>query len=420
MANPAVFLDRDGTLIEEVAYATRPEDIRILGGVAKALAALAQAGYKLIVVTNQSAIARGMLTEEDLHRFHEALDDRLDLLGARVDAYYACPHHPDPGDTSRPDLAVECDCRKPKPGLLLRAAEDFDIDLTASWLVGDTWRDIGAGQAAGVRTIKLPADPAHDEPQPPDAHPPTAEAASLAEAAGIILGAARQAPAAVPPAPAPVEAPEPRPAESDAEAPPAEPVEEAAPVLEEPYEERVVPAPPEEQEEAHEPEAVEAAPSPPPREPRASAESEEAEAPKEEPVTAPKAAKPSTLPAAFCARCGQEVGASDLARGAAETRDGFLLCPECLARQPRDGADRLPDDTAGLLRSILMELRRLNRTQRTSSLTFLRLAAYIVQAAALVCGLGLGLVGDDRAMFMQIGILLQLVVISLLLLERHS
>jgi len=368
VANPAVFLDRDGTLIEEVAYATRPEDIRILGGVAKALAALAQAGYKLIVVTNQSAIARGMLTEEDLHRFHEALDDRLDLLGARVDAYYACPHHPDPGDTSRADLAVECDCRKPKPGLLLRAAEDFDIDLTASWLVGDTWRDIGAGQAAGVRTIKLPADAAHDEPQPPDAHPPTAEAASLAEAAGIILGAARQAPAAVPPAPAPVEAPEPRPAESDAEAPPAEPVEEAAPVIKEPYEEPAAPAP----------------------------------------------------AAAVCARCGQEVATSDLARGAAETRDGFLLCPECLARQPRDGSDRLPDDTAGLLRSILLELRRLNRTQRTSSLTFLRLAAYIVQAGALFCGLVLGLAGEDRAMFIQIGIFLQLVVLALLLLERNS
>jgi len=419
VANPAVFLDRDGTLIEEVAYATRPEDIRILGGVAKALAALAQAGYKLIVVTNQSAIARGMLTEEDLHRFHEALDDRLDLLGARVDAYYACPHHPDPGDTSRADLAVECDCRKPKPGLLLRAAEDFDIDLTASWLVGDTWRDIGAGQAAGVRTIKLPADAAHDEPQPPDAHPPTAEAASLAEAAGIILGAARQAPAAVPPAPAPVEAPEPRPAESDAEAPPAEPVEEAAPVIEEPYEEPAAPAPPDEPE-APEPEAVEAAPEPSPGEPHATAEGEETEAPEEEPVTAPKAAKPPAPAAAVCARCGQEVATSDLARGAAETRDGFLLCPECLARQPRDGSDRLPDDTAGLLRSILLELRRLNRTQRTSSLTFLRLAAYIVQAGALFCGLVLGLAGEDRAMFIQIGIFLQLVVLALLLLERNS
>ncbi len=407
MANPAVFLDRDGTLIEEVGYATRPEDIRILGGVAKALAALAQAGYRLIVVTNQSAIARGMLTEEDLHRFHEALDDRLDLLGARVDAYYACPHHPDPGDTSRPDLAVECDCRKPKPGLLLRAAEDFDIDLAASWLVGDTWRDIGAGQAAGVRTIKLPADAAHDEPQPPDSAPPTAEADNLADAARIILGAARQAPATAPPAPAPVEAPEPQPTEPDAdtpvEEPPEEPVEEVAPVPEEP-----------------EPEAVEVAPEPPPRQPPAAAEDEATASPKEEPVAATKPAKPSGPPAAICARCGQEVATSDLARGAAETRDGFLLCPECLARQPREGSDRLPDDTAGLLRSILMELRRLNRTQRTSSLTFLRLAAYIVQAAALVCGFGLGLVGDDRAMFMQIGILLQLIVISLLLLERHS
>ena len=158
MPDPAVFLDRDGTLIEEAGYASRPEQIRILGGVAQALAELADAGYRLIVVTNQSGIARGYMSEEDLERFHDALDQQLHLLGTAVDAYYACPHHPDPGDTPRPELAVECDCRKPKPGLLLRAADDFHLDLKASWTVGDTWRDVAAGQAAGTRTIKLPAD----------------------------------------------------------------------------------------------------------------------------------------------------------------------------------------------------------------------------------------------------------------------
>ena len=144
MANRAVFLDRDGTLIEEVGYATRPEQIRILGGVARALARLAGAGYKLVVVTNQSGIARGLLTEDDLNRFHQALDDHLGLLAARVDVYYTCPHHPDPAEAVRPELAVDCQCRKPRPGLILQAARDLGLDLAESWLVGDTWRDIEA------------------------------------------------------------------------------------------------------------------------------------------------------------------------------------------------------------------------------------------------------------------------------------
>ena len=108
MAEAAVFLDRDGTLIEEVGYASRPEQIRILGGAARALADLADAGYRLIVVTNQSGLARGLMTEEGLERFHEALDAQLDMLGVHLDAYYVCPHHPDLQDSPRPDLVVEC------------------------------------------------------------------------------------------------------------------------------------------------------------------------------------------------------------------------------------------------------------------------------------------------------------------------
>ena len=188
MGQPAVFLDRDGTLIEEIGYPTRPQQIRILGGVARGLARLAEAGCKRIVVTNQSGIARGLMTEDDLDRFHEALDEQLDLLGAAVDAYYACPHHPDRSGSARPDLAIECDCRKPKPGLILQAAGDLDIDLGASWTIGDTWRDVQAGQAAGLRTIKLPAPPGHDAPRPADVPPPTAEAEDFEEAVALILG----------------------------------------------------------------------------------------------------------------------------------------------------------------------------------------------------------------------------------------
>lgn len=409
MADPAVFLDRDGTLIEEVGYPTRPEQIRILGGVARALVRLAAAGYRLIVITNQSAIARGLMSEEDLHQFHRALDEQLDLMGARVDAYYACPHHPDPGVTPRPDLAVDCDCRKPKPGLILRAAADLDIDLARSWVVGDTWRDVAAGQAAGIRTVKLPAAPSLDGPRPESVQPPTAEAAGLDEAAGIMLGSGDagtedidlditrgEQPAAVPEVPveAPAEAPEkarPQPAEPAAQVPEAG----IAVAVEAPVEAPVEGPPPE--------------PEPPP-----APLVEEAPA-----IASEKAAAPPRV-RATCARCGQDVPASDVASGAAGNRDGFLLCRECLPRLPHEGGEESADDAAALLRSILMEVRRLGRRRAGGSLGFLRLLAYLVQAGALFCGLVLGLVSEDRTMYLQIAILLQLLVVTLLLLERNS
>jgi D-glycero-D-manno-heptose 1,7-bisphosphate phosphatase len=394
VADPAVFLDRDGTLIEEVGYPTHPEQIRILGGVARALGRLSAAGYKLVVVTNQSAIARGLMSEDDLHRFHQALDERFDLLGARVDAYYACPHHPDASQAQRPDLAIDCDCRKPKPGLILRAAKDLDIDMARSWLVGDTWRDIAAGQAAGLRTVKLPTGDPRDGPRPDDLAPPTAEAPGLDEAAGIILAAPEVAPQ-IAEAPAP-------------EAPAAEP--QAAVPVEEPAS---APAPTEAEEvylaDAPVAESLLGAPEPAP-----------APVAKEEPVIAPRGIPAPDAVRGVCARCGRDVSESDVASGAAGEHDGFLFCGECLARQPRGGEEVLPENAADLLRSMLIELRRLSRTRPGSSFTFLRLMAYLVQAGALFCGLVLGLVSDDKATYLQIAILLQLMVVSLLLLERNS
>ena len=394
MADPAVFLDRDGTLIEEVGYPTRPEQIRILGGVARALGRLSAAGYKLVVVTNQSAIARGLMSEDDLHRFHQALDEQFDLLGARVDAYYACPHHPDASQTQRPDLAIDCDCRKPKPGLILRAAKDLDIDMARSWLVGDTWRDIAAAQAAGLRTVKLPTGDPRDGPRPDDLAPPTAEAPGLDEAAGIILAAPEVAPqiatAPVPEAPA---------TEPQAAAPVEEPASAPAPA---------------EAEEVHLADAPVAEPL------QAGPEPAPAPVAKEELVIAPRKIPAPDAVRGPCARCGRDVSESDLVSGAAGEHDGFLFCGECLARQPRGGEETLPESTADLLRSMLVELRRLSRTRPGSSFTFLRLMAYLVQAGALFCGLVLGLVSDDKATYLQIAILLQLVVVSLLLLERNS
>jgi len=378
VSDPAVFLDRDGTLIEEAGYATRPEQIRILGGVARALRELAEAGYRLIVVTNQSGIARGYMTEEDLERFHDALDRQLHLLGAVVDAYYACPHHPDPGpgDSPRPDLVVECDCRKPKPGLLLRAAEDFRLDLAASWTVGDTWRDIEAGQAAGTRTVKLPADEAHRGPRPPEVAPPTAEAQSLAEAARIILGT---------------------------EAPPDEvPADTGAH-----EEEAETPAP-----------ETEAETVPPEAEPEAEAPDADAdETPQDEQAAEPTARAPS---AGRCARCGRDIAPVEIADGTAGERNGFLLCPDCLAQQPRQPGAEADASTEDLLRLVLGELQRLRRGQRPAGLSMFRLLAYIVQAAALFFGFGLAVLGEERALYLQVALLLQLLVLALLLFERRS
>ncbi|HUU91417.1 MAG TPA: HAD family hydrolase [Phycisphaerae bacterium] len=410
MADAAVFLDRDGTLIDEVGFASRPEQIRILGGAARALADLARAGYRLIVVTNQSGLARGLLTEEALERFHEALDAQLDMLGVHLDAYYVCPHHPDLRDSPRPDLVVECQCRKPKPGLILRAADDFDIDLAASWMVGDTWRDIAAGQAAGVKTIKVPADADHDFARPPHVEPPTAEADSLAGAARIILG--------IPDAEPDVADTGPETEAEQVETPPDTVAEEPTSAEEPEPEEAGELVQVEDVEETEAPDDVAAADAVEEAAARETPDEPQPETPLEARGMPSEDAPPPATAAGVCARCGQDVRESDLADGGAGERDGLLLCAECLALQPRETARGPPGSETNLLRSILVEMRQLNRAQRASAVTWLRLLAYVVQAGALFCGMVLGLVGDDKALYFQIAMFLQLVVIALLLFER--
>jgi D-glycero-D-manno-heptose 1,7-bisphosphate phosphatase len=172
----AVFLDRDGTLIEDVDYLTDAAQIRVLPGVPGALKLLKEAGFRLIVVTNQSAVARGMLTEEELGLIHEELNRRLAADGAAVDAFYYCPHLPE-GAVKR--YARACDCRKPAPGLILRAAAEWRVDTGASFAVGDSERDVEAGRAAGCRTILTGAVRSRLA---------GAHAADLAAAVDLILG----------------------------------------------------------------------------------------------------------------------------------------------------------------------------------------------------------------------------------------
>jgi D-glycero-D-manno-heptose 1,7-bisphosphate phosphatase len=148
---PAVFLDRDGTLVELVHHLTDPADLRVLPGAAESLNALHEHGYTCVVVTNQSAIGRGMMTIDRLGEVHCEFERQLALQGAHVDAHYFCPVAP----TVKDPTVIEHPDRKPGPGLLLRAAREHDLDLERSWMVGDTISDLLAGRNAGCRASIL-------------------------------------------------------------------------------------------------------------------------------------------------------------------------------------------------------------------------------------------------------------------------
>ena len=146
----AIFLDRDGTINKMVGFVTKPEQFELIEGVSEAIKAINKSGYLAIVVTNQPVIARGDCTFEELETIHDKMETELGKAGAFVDAIYICPHHTDKGfKGERPEYKCNCDCRKPKPGLLLQAAKDFNIDLSKSYMVGDSQRDVEAGENAG-------------------------------------------------------------------------------------------------------------------------------------------------------------------------------------------------------------------------------------------------------------------------------
>jgi D-glycero-D-manno-heptose 1,7-bisphosphate phosphatase len=147
---PAVFIDRDGTLTEEVGYVNHPARLRLLPRSAEAIRRLNAASVAAVVVTNQAGIARGYFSEAVLDDTHAALVAQLKDAGASLDGLYACIHHPSEG---APPYRAECECRKPKPGLLLRAASELDLDLRASTMVGDKASDLVPGRAVGARAV---------------------------------------------------------------------------------------------------------------------------------------------------------------------------------------------------------------------------------------------------------------------------
>lgn len=196
MANKAVFLDRDNTLIADPGYLSDPAAVKLLPGVESALRSLARAGYKLVVVTNQSAVARGLVTEATLEKIHAELRRQLAERQVHLDAIYYCPYHP---EGTIEGYAIDSDLRKPKPGMLLQAAKELDLDLAGSWMVGDSPRDVGAGQRAGCRTVRvrLPAHAATADEEDEDAQADFT-VRNLVDAAKIVL---RETAEAAPPHP---------------------------------------------------------------------------------------------------------------------------------------------------------------------------------------------------------------------------
>jgi D-glycero-D-manno-heptose 1,7-bisphosphate phosphatase len=186
MADKAVFLDRDNTIIANDGYLGDPTKVRLLPGAAAAIASMRRLGYRIVVVSNQSGVARGMFDEAAVEAVNQEMIRQLrEQAGAHVDASYYCPYHP---DAVVPEYKADHPWRKPKPGMLKAAAADFDLDLTRCWMVGDMQRDIAAGSAVNCRTILI-GDPDHP-PQPEGDDPvvtPHFIVRSLADAARIIV-----------------------------------------------------------------------------------------------------------------------------------------------------------------------------------------------------------------------------------------
>jgi D-glycero-D-manno-heptose 1,7-bisphosphate phosphatase len=152
----AVFIDRDGTINRYVGFLKKIDDFELLPGVADAIKRINASGYLAIVVTNQPVIARGEVTADELSEIHNKMETLLGAEGAYLDAIYYCPHHPHKGyEGEVSEFKIDCDCRKPKPGMLLKAAEDFNIDVSQSWMIGDGENDIRAGKAAGCKTALI-------------------------------------------------------------------------------------------------------------------------------------------------------------------------------------------------------------------------------------------------------------------------
>jgi D-glycero-D-manno-heptose 1,7-bisphosphate phosphatase len=394
MSKRAVFVDRDGTLIEDTGFIRRVDEVKLLSGAAEAVARLNKAGWAVVVVTNQSGVARGLLTEKDIAATNERMKELLSKEGARVDAVYYCPHLPE-GKIS--EYAVVCDCRKPRPGMFLRAAREHDVDLAGSVAVGDSARDVEAGLNAGTRAILLTESETRAD-EAPDA---CGQAKDLLSAVGEILG----------------ETPDParghesiewrvegsesteKPAASKprkSRKPHDESRETRKPVVQE-----ASPAVSSEKEEAvsteEEPIPVHRAPKEFTPEPEVAGETPAAgvEAGKvpggetverteaEEPVAPDRPKEESrVIPGALrCNRCGGKVSLSDVEGGEAFDKDGVRLCRDCVGalRAQKARTREVTND------DMLRELQNITRALTFEKFSYWHVFGSIGQALAIGC-----------------------------------
>lgn len=185
MSQRAVFLDRDGTMIEDVGYLDRLERLKLFPYTIDAVRILNRAGYRVVVVTSQNGIAQGVLTEEFLDETHAHLSKLCEEAGAKVEGYYYCPHST---HAAVERYRTECECRKPKPGMILAAARDHAIDLSQSFVIGDRWRDIEMGLAAGTNALLVETGYGRTQATRRPANIPAVPvAATLIEAVSVIL-----------------------------------------------------------------------------------------------------------------------------------------------------------------------------------------------------------------------------------------
>jgi D-glycero-D-manno-heptose 1,7-bisphosphate phosphatase len=187
MQRPAVFLDRDGTLIEERGYLDRLDLLELFPWTTDAVRLLSRAGFATVVITNQAAIGRGIIDERFLMDVHAEMDKRMARGHAHIDRYYFCPHHP---DAEIEQYRQVCRCRKPGPGMIEQACRELDVDRKRSIMIGDRWIDVGCGRAAGVRSVMVrTGHGGHDADNPVEGVQADAILNNLMEAVGWILRA---------------------------------------------------------------------------------------------------------------------------------------------------------------------------------------------------------------------------------------
>jgi D-glycero-D-manno-heptose 1,7-bisphosphate phosphatase len=187
MPRPAVFLDRDGTILDELGYLTPDSTIHIYPFSVDAIRLLARGGYAVVIITNQGGIGLGLYDHAFVDRTHSMLNAKFREAGAEVAGWYYCPHHP---EAVVPDLKCVCECRKPATGLVTAAAKDLDLDLSASWVVGDQWRDIDVAHRTGGRSVLVRTGYGRglEAKWPEHIARPTHVADNLMAAAAVILG----------------------------------------------------------------------------------------------------------------------------------------------------------------------------------------------------------------------------------------